>query len=78
MCYQANKKCAMHKIIVYTLIVIAAVGVLANGAYCIDKADTRFNYDAKGRRDPFCPLIGQERGSGAGLESVASLDDLRL
>ena len=68
----------MRKIIVYTLILIAVLSAFASCAYCADKADNAFSYDPKGRRDPFAPLVGQERGTAAGLESIASFDDLKL
>lgn len=68
----------MYRIIVYTLILIAALSAFVSYAYCANKADNTFNYDPKGRRDPFTPLVGQERGTSSGLESVASFDDLKL
>ena len=68
----------MRRIIVYTLILIAALGAFAPHVYCEDKAQGVFGYEPKGRRDPFVPLIGQERAAGTGLESVASFDDLKL
>jgi hypothetical protein len=68
----------MNKIIVYTLMVMAAACAIADSVHCAGKADGNFVYDSKGRRDPFAPLVGQERSSGTGLESVASFDDLKL
>jgi len=68
----------MRKIIVYTLVIIAALSVLAPCVCCSEGLDGGFTYDSKGRRDPLIPLVGQERGAGAGLESVASFDDLKL
>ena len=73
-----DKKCAMYRIIVYTFILITGFGAFAPCVYCLDKTDSVFYYDQKGRRDPFVPLVGQERGTGAGLESVASFDDIKL
>lgn len=37
-----------------------------------------FKYEAKGKRDPFIPLIGQEKGVRAGLENISSIQDLNL
>ncbi len=37
-----------------------------------------FRYEAKGRRDPFVPLIGPDKGVVAGLEDVTSIDDVNL
>ena len=68
----------MIRIIVYTLMLMAVLSIFAPCAYCAERPDGSFVYDSKGRRDPFSPLVGQERGSGAGLESVAAFDDLKL
>lgn len=68
----------MYKIIVYTLIIIACACGYAPAGYCADDAGTGFIYDFKGKRDPFIPLIGQERSAGGGLETVISIDDLKL
>jgi hypothetical protein len=69
---------AMHKIIVYTLIITALSGVSTSRCYCAEPEKAAAAYDAKGKRDPFVPLIGQERSSGADLASVVSVDDLKL
>jgi len=37
-----------------------------------------FKYDAKGKRDPFVPLVGVERAKKSGLEDVVSIDDIKL
>lgn len=37
-----------------------------------------FKYDAKGKRDPFVPLIGIERAKVSGLEDVISVEDVRF
>jgi len=68
----------MSKIIVYTSIITAYLCIFAPCGYCVDAANDGFSYDSKGKRDPFVPLVGQERCVGAGLETVASLDDLKL
>jgi len=70
----------MYKIIVYTFVLIACICVLAFYGYCADAASSDFHYDAKGKRDPFVPLIGQERSAAGavGLETITSPDDLNL
>ena len=68
----------MYKIIVYTFILIAYICGFALYGYCADAANPDFNYDAKGKRDPLVPLVGQERSVGAGLETITSPDDLKL
>lgn len=68
----------MRKIIVYTLILTVHMCVFALYGFALDAASQDFNYDAKGRRDPFIPLVGQERSVIAGLETIASPDDLKL
>jgi hypothetical protein len=37
-----------------------------------------FDYDSKGKRDPFVPLIGQERAMSASLDKIVSPEDLKL
>lgn len=37
-----------------------------------------FTYDAKGRRDPFQPLMGSERPTAGGLRDITAIDDVRL
>ena len=60
----------MNRKIVYIIIVIAV-------AACAAK--TAFSYEAKGKRDPFVPLIGQDkRGCAATLEGVSSVQDVVL
>ena len=68
----------MRRTIVYTLILSAALSAFAFYVHCADNADSTFNYDPKGKRDPFTPLVGQERVAGAGLEYTASIEDLKL
>ncbi|MDP3791819.1 MAG: hypothetical protein Q8R38_07240 [Candidatus Omnitrophota bacterium] len=68
----------MYKTIVYTLLVIVFLSIPAPYIWCADSLSDGFIYDSRGKRDPFVPLIGQERSAGAGLETVVSFDDLRL
>lgn len=37
-----------------------------------------FQYEAKGKRDPFVPLVGMDKPAVARLEDVSSVDDIRL
>ncbi len=37
-----------------------------------------FKYDASGRRDPFIPLVGNEKPANTGLEDISSLEDVKL
>jgi hypothetical protein len=37
-----------------------------------------FQYESKGKRDPFVPLVGMDRPAVARLEDVSSADDLKL
>lgn len=41
-------------------------------------ATKEVQYDPKGRRDPFVPLIGVKPGLISGLFGVESVDDIRL
>ncbi len=68
----------MIKIIVYTFILAMYMCVYALYGACADAASDGFKYDPKGKRDPFIPLVGQEKSMGAGLETVVSPDDLKL
>lgn len=37
-----------------------------------------FKYEPHGKRDPFVPLIGQDRIVAAGLADITSVEDVRL
>lgn len=37
-----------------------------------------FKYESHGKRDPFAPLIGQDKGSVGKLVDITSAEDLRL
>lgn len=37
-----------------------------------------FSYEAGGKRDPFIPLIGQEKVKSSGLENITSIEDVAL
>ena len=63
----------MKRKIVYIIIVTAAVALF----YLLP--DTASGYESKGKRDPFVPLVGQEKAiRPAGLEGVVSIEDVLL
>lgn len=37
-----------------------------------------FKYESRGKRDPFVPLIGQDKSTRVGLSDVSSIDDVKL
>lgn len=37
-----------------------------------------FQYESKGKRDPFVPLVGAEKPAAARLADVTSVEDMRL
>jgi hypothetical protein len=53
------------------LAIVAIMAPLAN-------TSDVFKYESRGRRDPFVPLIGQERPAVLKLEDVTSIDDVKL
>jgi hypothetical protein len=60
----------MKRKIVYIIIVAVACGLWA----CAGSG-----YESNGRRDPFFPLIGQEKGDRpGGLEEIISVEDILL
>lgn len=76
-----NNKNAMSKIIVYTFILMMCLCFSASACYCADMPDPTegaLTYDSKGKRDPFVPLIGQERAMSANLDAIVSPEDLKL
>jgi hypothetical protein len=63
----------MMRRIVYITIVIAAIALL----YLLPGPVS--GYESKGKRDPFIPLIGQEKGGRSpGLEGIVSIRDVSL
>ena len=42
-------------------------------AYCESS-----KYESRGKRDPFAPLIGQDKAQATGLSEVMSAEDIRL
>jgi hypothetical protein len=69
----------MHKILfIVTIITLGAGLAAAPCAYCETAAQDKIKYEAKGKRDPFVPLIGQEKAKVAGLENIASVEDINI
>lgn len=58
---------------VLSVFLIAAEFFFARDTQC-----QSFRYDAKGRRDPFVPLLGVDRVKVSGLEDVISAEDVKL
>ena len=68
----------MRKLFILFLILAVTIPVFTRRIYCVDTGADNHVYNAKGKRDPFIPLIGQEKKKITGLEGVASLDELTL
>ncbi|MDO8536147.1 MAG: hypothetical protein Q7S30_03980 [Candidatus Omnitrophota bacterium] len=65
----------MKRNIVYIIILMA---VAAAGLLCAMPGQVS-GYEPKGKRDPFIPLVGQEKASRpAGLEGIISIQDVLL
>ncbi len=64
--------------IIVGIIIGLTTGGGVRGVYCTDAPIEVFKYESKGRRDPFIPLIGQERVKGTGLENITSIQDVNL
>jgi len=76
-----NNNNAMCKRIVYTFILMMCLYFSAPVCHCADISDpleSEFSYDFKGKRDPFVPLIGQDRAISASLDTIVSPEDLKL
>ena len=54
--------------------VLTTIFVLLSGSADAEE----FRYEAKGKRDPFIPLVGPDRVAIAGLEDIVSIDDVNL
>lgn len=65
----------MNKKIVYITIVAAVVAAVL--LYLLP--GLVLGYESRGKRDPFVPLIGQDKGDhSGGLEGITSIQDLLL
>ena len=67
----------LNKIRYIIIVTICMVSALQAG-YCDTTATEIVKYESKGKRDPFVPLIGQERGRATGLENVTSIQDINI
>jgi hypothetical protein len=67
----------MSKTTAYIIPLIAGL-MAVSAAYCAEAPIEVFKYESKGKRDPFVPLVGQEKGKSAGLETVTSIQDVAL
>jgi len=62
-----------------TVVVISIILCAAACAVCVDVMGAKESlYDAHGKRDPFVPLIGIDRGPVGSLDGVMSIEDVRL
>lgn len=52
--------------------------VLTGIFLCSSTAAAEFRYEPRGKRDPFVPLVGQDKPSVVKLEDVTSIDDIKL
>ncbi|MCX5667180.1 MAG: hypothetical protein NTY34_02575 [Candidatus Omnitrophica bacterium] len=60
----------MNRKIVYTIIAAVGCGYWASAGFC---------YESNGKRDPFIPLIGQEKGNRpSSLEEITLIEDVLL
>ncbi len=60
------------------MIIFSSIGGPGTGAQGGEDAAKEVQYDAKGKRDPFVPLMGVKPGLVSGLFGVESVDDIRL
>lgn len=54
------------------------LSLLATAVFAGLGAGESFNYESRGRRDPFVPLVGMDKPAVSRLEDVTSIADLRL
>jgi len=66
----------MRKKKVVSVIVISAAAIVL--ATVISTHGQSFKYEAKGKRDPFLPLVGQERQKASSLADIISIEDAVL
>jgi len=63
----------MNRKIVYSIMMVAVAALL----YLLPR--TASGYESKGKRDPFVPLVGQDKGNrSSGLEGIVSANDILL
>jgi len=57
------------------ILILVALTVFITAHFAIGE---NFKYVPRGKRDPFVPLIGQDKGGALALEDVTSAADLKL
>jgi len=70
----------MHsKMLSFVVMMLLISGIEgATYVYCEDAPQNIFEYSSKGKRDPFVPLIGQEKPKIFGLADITSIEEVRL
>ena len=70
----------MHRLMVFAIALFLIVGMLnAPLAYGEKQEKKAFEYESKGKRDPFVPLIGQEKAKKiSGLVDITSVEDIKF
>lgn len=63
-------------LIISTVLTFAVLG--SECAYCSSAAQDAFEYPSKGKRDPFVPLVGQEKAKVSTLADITSIEDVHL
>jgi len=65
---------SVPKKLVFVFLLFAAASSVSS---FLSNADA-FQYESKGKRDPFVPLVGAEKPAAARLIDITSIDDIRL
>lgn len=66
------------KISLKTILVVSGVAIIMASSFHDVESQSQ-QYESRGKRDPFVPLIGQGKTSARiGLEDVASISDIKL
>lgn len=69
----------MFKIIILLAMIFACLSfAVIDFVDCLESSKDEFKYTSKGKRDPFVPLIGQDRAKGNGLDGITSIQDVFL
>lgn len=73
-----NIKFSKSIILVFAVILFAFLIGVSRALQEKTPALESHKYEPKGKRDPFAPLVTQEKVSGTSLEDVSSVDDLQM
>lgn len=69
----------INKILIFSVIMILISQISGIPClYCDNLLQGAFEYSSKGKRDPFVPLVGQEKPKIAGLSDTVSIEDIRI